>query len=81
MVRFQLAPQQPCPRTAGEVTVLILLAGGMVSRDEDAMKMLRRVIVALGLAGLIAAVLRARGTGGTPPRSGGWRELSGSDLE
>ncbi len=44
------------------------------------MKMLRRAMVALGLAGLIAAVLRLRGTGGTPPRDGGWRELEGPDL-
>jgi hypothetical protein len=45
------------------------------------MKMFRRALVALGLAGLIAAVLRARGTGGVPPQSGGWRELSGPEFE
>lgn len=44
------------------------------------MKMLRRALVALGVAGLIAAVLRARGTGGVPPQDGGWRELSGPEL-
>jgi len=44
------------------------------------MTALRRALVALGLAGLIAAVLRVRGTGGTPPEGGGWRELSGPDL-
>ena len=42
--------------------------------------MLRRATLALGLAGLIAAVVRLRGTGGTPPQGGGWRELSGPDL-
>ena len=29
---------------------------------------------------IIAAVLRLRGTGGTPPREGGWRELRGPEL-
>ncbi|HEX7165411.1 MAG TPA: hypothetical protein VF230_00390 [Acidimicrobiales bacterium] len=44
------------------------------------MKALRRAIAALLTAGLVAAVLRLRGTGGTPPQTGGWRELSGPDL-
>jgi len=43
------------------------------------MKMLRRALVALGIAAAIAAVLRLRGTGGTPPQAGGWRELSEID--
>ncbi|MCB1248212.1 MAG: hypothetical protein R2699_01530 [Acidimicrobiales bacterium] len=45
------------------------------------MKTIRRALVAVGLAGLVAAVLRARGTGGTPPTAGGWRELSGPELQ
>lgn len=44
------------------------------------MKALRRALVALGLAGIIAAVLRLRGAGGTPPSDGGWRELTGPEL-
>jgi len=44
------------------------------------MKMIRKALVALGIAGLVAAVLRLRGSGGTPPQDGGWRELSGPDL-
>jgi hypothetical protein len=44
------------------------------------MKALRRTFLALGLAGVIAAVVRLRGTGGSPPQNGGWRELSGPDL-
>lgn len=44
------------------------------------MAVLRRALVALGLAGLVAGVLRLRGSGGTPPQSGGWRELTGPDL-
>ncbi len=45
------------------------------------MALLRRALLALGLAGLVAAVLRLRGTGGSPPQQGGWRELSGPDLQ
>lgn len=44
------------------------------------MAVLRRALLALGLAGMIAAVLRLRGSGGTPPQNGGWRELDGPDL-
>ena len=44
------------------------------------MALLRRALVALGIAGLIAAVLRVRGKGGVPPQGGGWRELSGPEL-
>ncbi|WP_195210420.1 hypothetical protein [Actinomarinicola tropica] len=44
------------------------------------MMMIRRALVALGVAGFVAAVLRLRGSGGTPPSDGGWRELSGPDL-
>jgi hypothetical protein len=40
------------------------------------MKMLRRALVALSLAGTIAAALRVRGKGGIPPLQGGWREVS-----
>ena len=39
----------------------------------------RRALTALGLAGLVAAALRIRGTGGVPPQSGGWRELTKAD--
>jgi hypothetical protein len=43
-------------------------------------KYLRRTLVALGIAGIVAAVLRLRGSGGVPPQDGGWRELSGPEL-
>lgn len=39
------------------------------------MKLFRRVLSALMLAGTIAALLRVRGTGGTPPQHGGWQPL------
>jgi hypothetical protein len=42
--------------------------------------LIRRALVALGIAGLVAAVLRVRGTGGTPPQRGGWTELSPDEL-
>jgi hypothetical protein len=44
------------------------------------MATIRRASVALGLGGLAALVLRLRGTGGTPPKVGEWRVLSGDDL-
>jgi hypothetical protein len=45
------------------------------------MKMLRRALLAVGLAGVIAAVLRLRGGAGMPSQDGGWRELSGPELD
>ena len=44
------------------------------------MRALRRAVGATLLAGLVAVVLRVRGTGGKPPQNGGWRELSGDEL-
>jgi hypothetical protein len=69
LVRFQLAPQ------VFDVSLPERPNG------RDIVRMLRRALVALGLAGLIAAVLRIRGSGGVPPQSGGWRELSGPGFE
>jgi hypothetical protein len=40
---------------------------------------LRRIFVALSLAGTIAGLLRIRGKGGVPPQEGGWREVTPSD--
>jgi hypothetical protein len=42
--------------------------------------MIRRALVALGIAGSVAAILRVRGSGGTPPQHGGWRELTPDEL-
>ena len=44
------------------------------------MARLRRAIMALLLAGVAAAILRLRGSGGRPPQNGAWRELSGDEL-
>jgi hypothetical protein len=38
---------------------------------------LRRILIAMGVAGLATLVIRLRGSGGTPPQTGGWQELSG----
>jgi hypothetical protein len=40
----------------------------------------RRALVALATAAVVAGVLRLRGTGGVPPQGGGWRELTGPEL-
>jgi hypothetical protein len=42
-------------------------------------KLIRRVLTAIGGAALIAGILRVRGKGGVPPQTGGWRELRGLD--
>jgi hypothetical protein len=41
-----------------------------------AVKMIRRALVALSLAGTIAGLLRLKGKGGVPPQEGGWRDVS-----
>jgi hypothetical protein len=43
--------------------------------------MIRRALLAIGIAGAIAAILRVRGSGGVPPQSGGWRELPASEFD
>jgi hypothetical protein len=44
------------------------------------MKALRRTLIALGATVIIAGIVRLRGTGGTPPQRGGWRELPVDEL-
>jgi hypothetical protein len=38
-------------------------------------KVIRRALSTVALAVAVAAALRIRGTGGTPPQHGGWRPL------
>jgi hypothetical protein len=45
------------------------------------MKALRRTLIALGATVVIAGIVRLRGSGGTPPQRGGWRELSPDELD
>ena len=42
--------------------------------------LVRRVVAAMGLTGLIATLFRLRGRGGVPPQTGGWRELTEAEL-
>ena len=49
------------------------MTGGLVT-------LVRRAVVAIGAGAAVAAFLRLRGSGGVPPQSGGWRELSDEDL-
>jgi hypothetical protein len=41
----------------------------------SAVKLLRRALVAISIAGMIAGALRVRGRGGTPPQHGGWQPI------
>lgn len=44
------------------------------------MRAVRRAVTAMGLAGLVAAVMRLRGGDVTPPQPGGWRELTADEI-
>jgi hypothetical protein len=43
-------------------------------------KVLRRILVVVGIAGIIGALAKLRGKGGVPPTTGGWRELEGPEF-
>jgi hypothetical protein len=45
------------------------------------MKAVRRALVALFFAVVVAAIVRLRGSGGVPPQRGGWRELPPDELD
>ena len=45
------------------------------------MRLLRRTALALGATVIIAGIVRLRGTGGVPPRRGGWREIPVDELK
>jgi hypothetical protein len=44
------------------------------------MRGLQRAVLALGLGLLVSLVVRFLGGDPTPPSTGGWRELEGSEL-
>jgi hypothetical protein len=44
------------------------------------MRALRRALISLVVAVGAMVVVRLRGTGGTPPRRGGWRQLTPEEL-
>jgi hypothetical protein len=43
------------------------------------MRVIRRALLAVVTAGLIAGILRVRGRGGVPPQRGGWQEIPYSE--
>jgi hypothetical protein len=43
-------------------------------------KAFRRALVSLFVAATAMVIVRLRGSGGTPPRRGGWRELPTDEL-
>ena len=79
LVRFQLAPRvrSNCDARRNDHR-----RGGRDLPEPvvKAVHAIRRAVLALGVAGIIAAAIRLRGSGGVPPQSGGWRELSGPEL-
>ncbi len=44
------------------------------------MKVFRRLLFVVGLAGAIGALARLRGKGEVPATEGGWRELDGPEF-
>ena len=44
------------------------------------MRTLRRALLALGIAGVLAGLARLSGSEPVPAQGGGWRELTGPDL-
>ncbi|MDQ1391435.1 MAG: hypothetical protein QOF30_412 [Acidimicrobiaceae bacterium] len=56
------------------------MAEGWFDSNRSHVRAFRRALLALAATAFVAAVVRLRGTGGTPPQTGGWRELSGPDL-
>lgn len=52
---------------------------GDVGHDV-AVRLFRRIIAALIMAGVAAGGIRVRGRGGTPPQHGGWRPIRIGDV-
>lgn len=44
------------------------------------LRLARRVVAALGLAGLTGTLFRLKGQGAVTPQQGGWRELTDAEL-
>ena len=59
----------------GAVEVAVRYDEAQLSAPETMVKLLRRVLAALVMAGVAAAGIRLRGSGGGPPQHGGWRPL------
>ena len=55
-----------------------LIGAGVVGRRPATvhpMKIVRRALFALWVAGVIAGAMRVRGRGGVPPQHGGWQPI------
>lgn len=59
----------PCPAAPGQASLTL-----------PAVKMFRRVLLVLGVAGAVGAIARVRGKGELPATEGGWRELDGPEF-
>jgi len=44
------------------------------------MALIRRAMMAVGVAAAVATAIRIRASGDSPTRVGGWRQLTGPDL-
>jgi hypothetical protein len=54
---------------------------GKASQGKNNLRLLSRALFAVSLTALAAVIVRLRGSGGTPPHRGGWRELTEAELE
>ena len=59
--------------------VALASGGGGASSVRSMVRVIRRALLAVGVAGMIAGVLRLRGRGGVPPQRGGWQEVPFTD--
>ena len=73
------------PRARGDNLPIVTSDGlrqGKGGQGKGAnLKVLSRALFAVSLTALAAVIVRLRGSGGTPPHRGGWRELTDADLE
>jgi hypothetical protein len=51
-----------------------------VAFGTNPIALMRRAVVAIGVAGMVASVLRASGNGTTPVSRGGWTEIDASEF-
>jgi hypothetical protein len=54
---------------------------GKASQGKTNLRLISRALFAVSLTALAAVIVRLRGSGGTPPHRGGWRELTEAELE
>jgi hypothetical protein len=81
MAHLSLSPLYNGPPLDGSGN-LPFVAGDANHQSKGAnLKLLSRALFALALTALAAVIVRLRGSGGTPPHRGGWRELTAADLE